>query len=153
MPLCVLLSSERVRHTGSTGTRLNEAKKINASLSALGNVIAALAVSSKANKHVPYRDSKLTRLTQEALGGSSNTVLIATIGPAPLNRQESLSTLQFASRCMQVKANPVVHEEVDYADLCAKLQTKLAGMESVYLEREVRTNDERRISALKHLLK
>jgi hypothetical protein len=92
-----LAGSERVRKTISKGARLDEAKSINTSLSALGNVIAALAESTTA--HVPYRDSKLTRILNDSLGGTASTSLIATVGPAPSNYNETLSTLQFASRC------------------------------------------------------
>lgn len=121
-----LAGSERVRRTVSKGTRLSEAKSINSSLSALGNVIAALAEN---NTHVPYRDSKLTRLLQDSLGGNAATALIATIGPAAVNYGETLSTLLFAQRCMAVKIAPVAHEEVDYAELCAKLQLQLSTIE------------------------
>jgi hypothetical protein len=137
-----LAGSERVRKTISKGARLDEAKSINTSLSALGNVIAALAESTTA--HVPYRDSKLTRILNDSLGGTASTSLIATVGPAPSNYNETLSTLQFASRspllltfivnptlrCMAVKSTPVQHEEVDYAELCTRLQQQVTTMES-----------------------
>lgn len=123
-----LAGSERVRRTVSKGTRLSEAKSINTSLSALGNVIAALAENNVS--HVPYRDSKLTRLLQDSLGGTASTALIATVGPAAVNYGETLSTLLFASRCMAVRIAPVQHEEVDYADMCAKLQGQVAAMEA-----------------------
>jgi len=122
-----LAGSERVRRTLSKGTRLSEAKTINSSLSALGNVIAALADPNA--PHIPYRVSKLTRLLQDSLGGTASTAMIATIGPAAVNYNETLSTLQFASRCMAVKSKPIVHEEVNYAELCAVLQMKLSNME------------------------
>lgn len=122
-----LAGSERVRKTVSKGARLDEAKSINTSLSALGNVIAALAEPNVG--HVPYRDSKLTRILNDSLGGTASTVLIATIGPAPSNYNETLSTLQFASRCMSVKSTPVQHEEIDFAEMCAKLQEQLSIME------------------------
>lgn len=128
-----LAGSERVRRTISKGTRLSEAKAINTSLSALGNVIAALADQQGAGarqRHIPYRDSKLTRLLQDSLGGTASTALVATIGPAPVNYNETLSTLLFATRCMAVKSNPVQHEEVDYADLCARLQAKVNQLET-----------------------
>jgi hypothetical protein len=118
-----LAGSERVRRTVSKGTRLSEAKSINTSLSALGNVIAALAETN--STHVPYRDSKLTRLLQDSLGGTASTALIATVGPAAINYGETLSTLQFATRCMAVKTTPVQHEEIDYAEMCTRLQQKL----------------------------
>ncbi len=76
-----------------------EAKSINTSLSALGNVIAALAEQPAAG-HVPYRDSKLTKILHDSLGGTASTALIATVGPSRSNYAETLSTLQFASRCM-----------------------------------------------------
>ena len=122
-----LAGSERVRKTISKGARLDEARSINTSLSALGNVIAALADGTG---HVPYRDSKLTRILNDSLGGTASTALIATVGPAPVNYAETLSTLQFASRCMAVKSTPVQHEELDYAELCARLQQQLSVMES-----------------------
>lgn len=78
-----LAGSERVRRTVSKGARLSEAKSINQSLSALGNVIAALAENGAS--HIPYRDSKLTRLLQDSLGGTARTALIATVGPAAVN--------------------------------------------------------------------
>ena len=129
-----LAGSERVRRTTSKGTRLSEAKSINTSLSALGNVIAALADPSVT--HVPFRDSKLTRLLQDSLGGTANTTLIATVGPASANLSETLSTLLFAARCMHVQSRPQINEEVDYREQNAQLQARIAGMERVYVERE-----------------
>ena len=87
-----LAGSERVRRTVSKGTRLSEAKSINSSLSALGNVIAALAESNVT--HIPYRDSKLTRLLQDSLGGTASTALIATVGPAAVNYGETVISCQ-----------------------------------------------------------
>lgn len=108
-----LAGSERVRKTVSKGTRLEEAKSINTSLSALGNVIAALAEANVA--HVPYRDSKLTKILHDSLGGTASTALVAAIGPAQSNYAETLSTLVFASRCMAVKTTPVQHAEIGTA--------------------------------------
>ena len=76
-----LAGSERVRLTGATGVRLQESKKINQSLSALGNVIAALT-DKKGRKHIPYRDSKLTRILEDSLGGNCKTTMMATCSPA-----------------------------------------------------------------------
>lgn len=87
-----LAGSERQSKTGATGERLKEATKINLSLSALGNVISAL-VDGKSG-HIPYRDSKLTRLLQDSLGGNTKTVMIANIGPADYNYDETVSTLR-----------------------------------------------------------
>ena len=86
-----LAGSERQSKTGSTGQRLQEATKINLSLSTLGNVISALV---KKDSHIPYRDSKLTRLLQDSLGGNSKTVMVANIGPANYNYDETCNTLQ-----------------------------------------------------------
>lgn len=91
-----LAGSERQSKTKAEGTRLKEAQKINLSLSALGNVISAL-VDGK-SKHIPYRDSKLTRLLQDSLGGNTKTVMIAAVSPADYNYDETLSTLRYASR-------------------------------------------------------
>jgi len=80
---------------------LQEATKINLSLSALGNVISSL-VDGKST-HVPYRDSKLTRLLQDSLGGNAKTVMVANVGPATFNYDETISTLRYASRAKQIK--------------------------------------------------
>ena len=89
--------------------RLKEATKINLSLSALGNVISAL-VDGRQN-HIPYRDSKLTRLLQDSLGGNTKTVMIAAISPADYNLDETLSTLRYASRAKAIKNKPRVNED------------------------------------------
>ena len=88
---------------------LKEATKINLSLSALGNVISAL-VDGK-SKHIPYRDSKLTRLLQDSLGGNTKTVMIACISPADYNFDETMSTLRYASRAKSIKNKPKVNED------------------------------------------
>jgi kinesin family protein 3/17 len=87
-----LAGSERQGKTGATGERLKEATKINLSLSALGNVISAL-VDGK-TQHIPYRDSKLTRILQDSLGGNTKTVMCANAGPAEYNYDEIVSTLR-----------------------------------------------------------
>uniref|UniRef100_A0A1I7XL60 Kinesin-like protein n=1 Tax=Heterorhabditis bacteriophora TaxID=37862 RepID=A0A1I7XL60_HETBA len=89
-----LAGSERQSKTGATGDRFKEATKINLSLSALGNVISAL-VDGK-SKHIPYRDSKLTRLLQDSLGGNTKTIMVACISPSDNNYDETLSTLRCA---------------------------------------------------------
>jgi len=101
-----LAGSERQSKTGATGDRLKEATKINLSLSALGNVISAL-VDSKTS-HVPYRDSKLTRLLQDSLGGNTKTVMVANLGPADYNFDETSSTLRYANRAKNIKNKPKV---------------------------------------------
>lgn len=104
-----LAGSERQSKTEATGMRLKEATKINLSLSALGNVIAALVSGKK--KHIPYRDSKLTRLLQDSLGGNTKTLMIAAISPADDNYDETLGTLKYANRAKQIKNKPKVNED------------------------------------------
>ena len=104
-----LAGSERQSKTGATGDRLKEANKINLSLSALGNVISAL-VDGKSS-HVPYRDSKLTRLLQDSLGGNTKTVMIAAVSPADYNFDETLGTLRYASRAKNIQNKPKVNED------------------------------------------
>lgn len=91
-----LAGSEKVSKTGAEGNTLDEAKNINKSLSALGNVISALADGTKS--HVPYRDSKLTRILQESLGGNARTTIITCCSPASYNETETKSTLLFGQR-------------------------------------------------------
>eukprot|EP00911_Craspedida_sp_UC1_P002809 UC1_evm1s2054 len=104
-----LAGSERQSKTGASGTRLKEATKINLSLSALGNVISAL-VDGKA-KHIPYRDSKLTRLLQDSLGGNTKTLMVAAISPADNNYDETLSTLRYANRAKNIQNRAVINED------------------------------------------
>ena len=105
-----LAGSERQAKTGAVGDRLREATKINLSLSALGNVISAL-VDGRPGGHVPYRDSKLTRLLQDSLGGNARTLMLAAIGPADWNAEETLSTLRYASRAKHIQNKPRVNED------------------------------------------
>lgn len=104
-----LAGSERQSKMGAQGERPKEASKINLSLSALGNVISAL-VDGKST-HIPYRDSKLTRLLQDSLGGNAKTIMVATLGPASHSYDESLSTLRFANRAKNIKNKPRVNED------------------------------------------
>eukprot|EP00047_Mylnosiga_fluctuans_P024708 m.168525 g.168525 ORF g.168525 m.168525 type:complete len:760 (-) comp9910_c1_seq9:718-2997(-) len=105
-----LAGSERQSKTGAEGQRLKEATKINLSLTTLGNVISSL-VDGKKSSHVPYRESKLTRLLQDSLGGNSKTVMIANFGPADYNFDETISTLRYANRAKQIKNKPKVNED------------------------------------------
>ncbi|GFH23801.1 protein KHP1 [Haematococcus lacustris] len=104
-----LAGSERQSKTGATGDRLKEGIKINLSLTALGNVISAL-VDGKSG-HIPYRDSKLTRLLQDSLGGNTKTVMVANIGPADWNYDETLSTLRYANRAKNIQNKPRINED------------------------------------------
>ena len=104
-----LAGSERQGKTGASGVRLKEATKINLSLSALGNVISAL-VDGKCS-HVPFRDSKLTRLLQDSLGGNTKTLMLACLSPADNNADETLSTLRYANRAKSIKNKPKINED------------------------------------------
>ena len=95
-----LAGSEKVGKTGATGETLEEAKKINGSLSALGNVIHALVLKAS---HIPYRDSKLTRILQESLGGNYKTSLVVTCSTHSTQKEETISTLRFAQRARSIK--------------------------------------------------
>eukprot|EP01114_Cavostelium_apophysatum_P016487 TRINITY_DN4700_c0_g1_i4.p1 TRINITY_DN4700_c0_g1~~TRINITY_DN4700_c0_g1_i4.p1 ORF type:complete len:1712 (-),score=613.88 TRINITY_DN4700_c0_g1_i4:86-5185(-) len=110
-----LAGSERAASTGATGSRLKEGANINKSLSTLGKVIAALAANSGGGKkkeiHVPYRDSVLTWLLKESLGGNAKTIMIAALSPADINYGETLSTLRYADSAKQIKNKAVVNED------------------------------------------
>ncbi|XP_071810654.1 kinesin-like protein KIF13A isoform X3 [Apostichopus japonicus] len=109
-----LAGSERVQKTGSTGDRLREGSNINKSLTTLGLVISALAdqaAGKKKNNFVPYRDSVLTWLLKDSLGGNSKTVMVATISPAMDNYEETLSTLRYADRAKRIVNHAVVNED------------------------------------------
>jgi len=114
MNLVDLAGSERAESTGATGDRLKEGAAINKSLSALGNVISALADLStgkgKGKVRVPYRDSALTKLLMNALGGNSKTIMIAAVSPADINYDESLGTLRYADRAKKIKNKATVNE-------------------------------------------
>ena len=105
-----LAGSERIKKSESSGIRLKEALHINTSLTAIGKVVLALD-PSQGITHVPYSDSKLTRLLQNSLGGNCYTTLVATIHPVAKYSDESLSTLQFANRCRNVQNNPAVNKQ------------------------------------------
>ncbi|KMZ68995.1 Kinesin-like protein [Zostera marina] len=108
-----LAGSERAKRTGSDGLRFKEGVHINKGLLALGNVISALGDNKKRKEgqHVPYRDSKLTRLLQDSLGGNSRTVMIACISPADINAEETLNTLKYANRARNIQNKPVVNRD------------------------------------------
>ncbi|XP_034149653.1 kinesin-like protein KIF1A isoform X12 [Esox lucius] len=116
-----LAGSERADSTGAKGTRLKEGANINKSLTTLGKVISALAeVDSSQNKnkkkkkvesHIPYRDSVLTWLLRENLGGNSRTAMVAALSPADINYDETLSTLRYADRAKQIRCNAVINED------------------------------------------
>ncbi|XP_058472234.1 kinesin-like protein KIF3B isoform X2 [Solea solea] len=142
-----LAGSERQSKTGAKGKRLKEAAKINLSLSALGNVISAL-VDGKSS-HIPYRDSKLTRLLQDSLGGNAKTVMIATVGPSHKNFDESLATLRYASRAKNIKNKPRINEDPkdallrEFQEEIARLKAQLEKQGMLAKERRRRRNSRR----------
>ena len=105
-----LAGSERSLKTGATGKILDEANMINKSLTNLGKVINHLTDGK--STHIPYRDSKLTRVLQESLGGNAKTSLIITCSPAKYNLDETLSTLRFGARAKRIKNKPKVNKEM-----------------------------------------
>jgi kinesin family member 5 len=115
-----LAGSEMVRKTGASGQQLEEAKTINKSLSALGQVINAL--TDKNQQHVPYRDSKLTRVLQDSLGGNSKTVLIVAISPSSYNANETLSTIRFGLRAKAIENKVTVNATRSVEELEALLE-------------------------------
>lgn len=126
-----LAGSERQSKTGATGERLKEATKINLSLSALGNVISAL-VDGRC-KHIPYRDSKLTRLLQDSLGGNTKTLMVACLSPADNNYDESLSTLRYANRAKNIKNKPCINEDPKDA-LLREYQEEIKKLKAILAE-------------------
>ncbi|PTU18005.1 hypothetical protein P175DRAFT_0525802 [Aspergillus ochraceoroseus IBT 24754] len=135
-----LAGSEKVGKTGASGQTLEEAKKINKSLSALGMVINALTDGK--STHIPYRDSKLTRILQESLGGNSRTTLIINCSPSSYNDAETVSTLRFGVRAKAIKNKAKVNAELSPAELkqlLRKAQSQVTNFESYVsaLETEV----------------
>ena len=124
-----LAGSERIRITGTTGQQLEESKKINKSLSCLGNVINALT-DKKGKNYIPYRDSKLTMLLQDSLGGNCKTTMIAMISPSQDAFNESLSTLYFAQRAKKIKNRPIINEDVNNRALIRKYENELKNLKN-----------------------
>lgn len=141
-----LAGSERVRLTGATGRRLEESKKINQSLAALGNVIAALTDPTRA--HIPYRDSKLTRILEDSLGGNCKTTMMAMISPALEAFNENLSTLKFANRAKNIKNDPRINEDLDQKALLRKYERELKKLRSELDERSRNVVDKRKLLEL-----
>ncbi|XP_036787749.2 kinesin-like protein KIF7 isoform X2 [Manis pentadactyla] len=108
-----LAGSERVLKTGSTGERLKESIQINSSLLALGNVISALGDAQRRGSHIPYRDSKITRILKDSLGGNAKTVMIACVSPSSSDFDETLHTLNYASRAQNIRNRATVNWRPD----------------------------------------
>ena len=119
-----LAGSERLKKTGATGSTLREGISINLGLLSLGNVINALTNMDNKNHFIPYRDSKLTRILQDSLGGNSNTYMLACVSPAESNYEETLSTLKYAARAMNIKNKAVVNRDPQSA-LIAQLKARV----------------------------
>ncbi|XP_014002799.1 kinesin-like protein KIF3B isoform X1 [Salmo salar] len=136
-----LAGSERQTKTGAQGERLKEATKINLSLSALGNVISALVDGR--STHIPYRDSKLTRLLQDSLGGNARTVMVANIGPASYNVEETLTTLRYSNRAKNIKNKPRVNEDPKDA-LLREFQEEIARLKEQLEKRSGKKKKRRR---------
>ncbi|XP_028810165.1 kinesin-like protein KIF21A isoform X2 [Denticeps clupeoides] len=128
-----LAGSERLKRTGATGDRAKEGISINCGLLALGNVISALGDKSKRSTHVPYRDSKLTRLLQDSLGGNSQTVMIACISPSDRDFMETLNTLKYANRARNIKNKVVVNQDRASQQISA-LRTEIARLQMELME-------------------
>lgn len=126
-----LAGSERQAKTGATGDRLKEATKINMSLSTLCHVISSL--TDPKCTYIPYRDSRLTRILQDSLGGNTKTIMIAAIGPADYNTEETISTLRYANRAKQIQNKPRINEDPkdamirEFHDEIQRLKEQLAG--------------------------
>ncbi|KAG2174539.1 hypothetical protein INT44_006802 [Umbelopsis vinacea] len=131
-----LAGSERLKRTNAVGDRVKEGISINSGLLALGNVISALGDDSRKTSHVPYRDSKLTRLLQDSLGGNSQTLMLACISPAEEDFVETLSTLKYANRARNIKNNVVQNfEQAEndperYRKTIVRLKAEIAEQES-----------------------
>nr|XP_054759485.1 kinesin-like protein KIF16B [Lytechinus pictus] len=133
-----LAGSERANATGATGDRLKEGANINKSLVTLGNVISALADASsssapspggnrKKSLFIPYRDSVLTWLLKDSLGGNSKTIMVATISPADVNYGETLSTLRYANRAKNIINKPTINEDKN-VKLIRELRAEIARL-------------------------
>uniref|UniRef100_A0A803XQP0 Kinesin family member 1B n=1 Tax=Meleagris gallopavo TaxID=9103 RepID=A0A803XQP0_MELGA len=132
-----LAGSERADSTGAKGTRLKEGANINKSLTTLGKVISALAevvstafIKKKKTDFIPYRDSVLTWLLRENLGGNSRTAMVAALSPADINYDETLSTLRYADRAKQIKCNAVINEDPN-AKLVRELKEEVTRLKDL----------------------
>ncbi|XP_075384924.1 kinesin-like protein KIF21B isoform X3 [Tenrec ecaudatus] len=128
-----LAGSERLKRTGATGERAKEGISINCGLLSLGNVISALGDQSKKVVHVPYRDSKLTRLLQDSLGGNSQTIMIACVSPSDRDFMETLNTLKYANRARNIKNKVVVNQDKTSQQISA-LRAEIARLQMELME-------------------
>ncbi|KAI3629606.1 hypothetical protein MIR68_011041 [Amoeboaphelidium protococcarum] len=147
LSLVDLAGSERQSKTQSTGIRFTEATKINLSLTALAHVMSSIVSGAP---HIPYRDSKLTRLLQDALGGNSKTLMIATISPDQSNLSETLNTLRYAWRAKQIKNKPLVNDKPQNA-MVLQVQNQIQQIQSDMngsIEAEISTLEQAQLDQL-----
>ena len=145
LTLVDLAGSERIKRTGAVGATLAEAQKINLSLLELGNVIATLSDQATAKERrrpssarkafVPFRNSTLTRLLQESLGGNCKTSLLLCVSPAAMDAPETRGTLEFGSRAMRVRQEAVINARANYEEVAEKLAKQLEDKEAVWQRR------------------
>lgn len=128
-----LAGSERLKRTGATGDRAREGISINCGLLSLGNVISALGDKSKKTSHVPYRDSKLTRLLQDSLGGNSQTLMIACVSPSDRDFMETLNTLKYANRARNIKNRVQINQDQSSRTI-SSLRREMAALRLELLE-------------------
>ncbi|EXX51432.1 P-loop containing nucleoside triphosphate hydrolase protein [Rhizophagus irregularis DAOM 181602=DAOM 197198] len=155
-----LAGSERLKRTNSIGDREKEGIAINGSLLALGNVISALGDESRNVTHIPYRDSKLTRLLQDSLGGNSQTLMLACVSPADSNFMETLNTLKYANRARNIKNKVSVNESyngnsVEINQLCgqiSRLKVEIQNLRAGGCNEETSRKYEEEIKSLKEEL-
>ncbi|KAJ5636031.1 uncharacterized protein N7484_009344 [Penicillium longicatenatum] len=133
-----LAGSERLKNTGASGERAKEGISINAGLAALGKVISQLS-SRQSGSHVSYRDSKLTRLLQDSLGGNAITYMIACVTPAEFHLSETLNTVQYAQRARAIQSKPRIQHVADESDKQALIERLKA--EVVFLRNQIRNSE------------
>ncbi|RCI03732.1 hypothetical protein CU098_008918, partial [Rhizopus stolonifer] len=142
-----LAGSERLKRTHAQGDRAREGISINSGLLALGNVISALGDDARRTSHVPYRDSKLTRLLQDSLGGNSQTLMLACVSPADSNFMETLNTLKYANRARNIKNKVTINQDFAGSSIeVNQLRAQLARlrMELASVRQESNGNDKTR---------
>ncbi|KAH9489789.1 Chromosome-associated kinesin kif4a [Bulinus truncatus] len=128
-----LAGSERCKRTQAEGERFKEGVNINRGLLALGNVISALGEEATKRSHIPYRDSKLTRILQDSLGGNSHTLMIACVSPADSNIEETLNTLRYADRARKIKNKPIINRDPQAAEIM-RLKTLVQQLQGQLLQ-------------------
>lgn len=141
-----LAGSERLKNTGASGDRAKEGISINAGLASLGKVISQLS-SRQAGSHVSYRDSKLTRLLQDSLGGNAITYMIACVTPAEFHLSETLNTVQYAQRARAIQSKPRIQQVSDDSDKQAVIERLRAEVSFLRLQIRSTEGAERRVGA------